>query len=183
MAEQFAAASSDQGQQQAQPPTRSKLLQAAIIAVAGGTLTAGVLALVSGNNSAEQTSDLSIVAVADVGAAVQTINPAESAQLAAAARNCTVPLARLTMVKLPGATGGSIRIRSGNYVSPLFQVTDAPQQVAIPFPGPYPLGHGVIGVEGDANGAVISLRPRWMVTTVKGSAVRNVVWKTGNPCQ
>ena len=183
MAEQFATEGSDQGRQQGQPPSRAKSLQAATIALVGGALTVGALLLVSNNNSAGDTSSLAVVAAADIDAAAQTINPTVAAQLAAEARNCTLPLAHVTIAKLPGAAGGSIRIRSGNYVSPLFQVTEVPQQVAIPFPGPYSLGHGEIGIEGNVSGAVISLRPGWAVTTLNGSAVRNVVWKPGNPCQ
>jgi hypothetical protein len=183
MAEQFATESSDQGQGQAQPPSGRKSLVAAGIALVGGALSVGALVLVSNGASPASTSSLSVVAVADISAAAQTIDPAVSARLAAEAKNCTVPLAHLTIAKLPGASGGSIRIRSGDYVSPLFQITDVPQQVAIPYPQPYPLGHGAIGIEGTASGAVISLRPEWTLTTLNGSAVRNVVWKPGNPCQ
>lgn len=183
MSEQ-SAAKGPQQQLGQQPPQRAgRRLTAAAIALAGGLLTAGALTLASYQTSTGTASDLSIVAVADIGAAAQTIDPAVSSQLAAGARSCSTPLAHVTIAKVAGAAGGTIRIRSGNYVSPPFALTDAPQRVAIPFPAPYPLGHGAISIEGTASGALISLRPGWTVASLNGSAVRNVVWKVGNPCQ
>jgi hypothetical protein len=154
-----------------------------IIALAGGVLTAGAIVLVSANSSSGAASDLSIVATADIGAASQTMDPGAAAQLAAAARNCSVPIAHVTIAKLPGSAGGVIRIRSANYLSPPFQLTDVPQQVAVPFPAPYPLGFGSLGVEGSAKGVAISLRPGWTIPTLEGAAVHNVTWKVGSPCQ
>lgn len=154
------------------------------IALIGGALTAGALGLVSaGTSTPNATSDLSTVAAADIGGAAATLNPAEAAQLAGEAKSCKVPLAYVTVAKLAGATGGTIRIKSGNYLSPPFALTDAPQRIAVPFPAPYPVGRGVISIEGDASGALISLHPTWSLAAVKGAAVRNVVWKTGNPCR
>jgi len=153
------------------------------MAVAGGVLTAGALFLISNNTSTGDSSNLSIVAASDIPAATETLDPATSGQLAAGAKNCTVPLAYVRITKRPDAAGGVIRIRSGNYVSPPFQMTDAPQQVAIPYPAPYPTGHGTISIEGNASGALVSLYPTWNVETVSGSAARNVIWKPGNPCQ
>jgi hypothetical protein len=181
MTDQSAAPELQQGQ--ARPPqSRSNALTAAVIAVAGGLLTWGALYLVS-NSSTGDSSSLSTLPIAEIAAATPTIDPAASAQLAAGAKNCTVPLAHVSVAKKPGAVGGTIRIRSGDYVSPAFEMTDAPQQIAIPFPAPYPLGHGTISIEGSAGGAVISLYPAWNVETLSGSAARNVIWKPGNPCQ
>jgi hypothetical protein len=179
MSGQFAA--SDPNRQQGQSSLRRTLI-AGGIALFGGLLTAGALVLVSKNAPTAAVSTLSPLAVADVAAATATINPAVSAQLAAEAKNCTVPLAHLTIVKNPGTADGTIRIRSGNYVSPLFRVTDTPQQIAIPFPEPYSVGHGTISVEGSADGAAVSLQPAWRIESLNGSAVQNVVWKPGNPC-
>ncbi len=180
MSEQSAAAGSDQSQ--ARPPRRG--VKALAVALAGGLLTAGVViwATNSGPNLAPNTSDLAIVAVSDIAAATPTLNPSNSAELAAEAKDCKVPLARVMISKAPGSSGGTIRIRSGNYLSPPFQLTDTPQQVATPFPAPYPTGRGVISIEGNANGAVVSLYPAWTVGTVSGTAARNVVWKPNKPC-
>jgi hypothetical protein len=182
MTEQSAATELQQGQ--AQPPKpQSRALAATIIAVAGGVLTAGALYLISNNTSTGEASSLSTLAAADIGAATPTIDPAASAQLAAAARTCKAPLAYVSITKKPGAAGGAVRIRSGSYLSPPFEITDAPQQVAIPFPAPYPQGHGTISVEGNATEAVIALFPAWHIEALGGAAARNVIWKPGNPCQ
>jgi hypothetical protein len=182
MTEQSAAASSNQQQAAPPRPPVRRGLTALIVALVGGALTAGAIVLVSANNSTGATSDLSIVAAADIGAAAQTMDPT-AAQLATGARNCSVPLARVTIAMLPGASGGTVRIRSASYLSPPFQLTNVPQQVAIPFPAPYPVGAGTIGVEGNATGVVISLRPGWTIPTLDGAAVRTVTWRVGSPCQ
>jgi len=100
-----------------------------------------------------------LVVPAEIIDASKTLDPASSEQLASRAKECSVPLAQVAIWKIPGASGGAIRIRSGSYISPVFTLTDAPQRVAIPFPAPYASGQGVISVEGAANGAVIGLRP------------------------
>ena len=87
---------------------------------------------------------LALVAPAEIGDASKTLDPASSEQLAARAKECSVPLAHVAIWKIAGTSGGIIRIRSGNYVSPPFNLTEAPQRVAIPFPAPYPTGQGVI---------------------------------------
>lgn len=176
-------AAADPKQQRLDKPQRGRKWTAAAIALGGGLLTAGALTLVSHGTSTAGVSDLSTVAMADIGAAADTLSPAVSAQLTAEAKGCNAPLAYVSIAKAPGSAGGSIRIISGSYVSPSFQLTDAPQRVAIPFPAPYPLGHGTIGIEANSNGAIISLRPAWSVAPINGSAIRNVIWNTGNPCQ
>ena len=124
--------------------------------------------------SAANASDLAIVATSDIAAAATTISPAVSSQLAAAAKECKVPLAHLTISKLPGTAGGTIRVRSGNYLSPPFQVTDTPQRVAVPFPAAYPVGKGVISIEGNGSGTSVSLYPAW--TCRRSTARRRAMW-------
>jgi hypothetical protein len=182
MTQQSAPAGSDQGQ--AQPPRRG--LVPAAIAFVGGMLTVGTLVLVS-NSSSEPASipgasALVTVAATDIAAATPTIDPAAAAGLAAEAKDCRVPLAQVTISKSPGTRGGIIRIRSGKYISPPFQVTDKPQRVAIPFPAPYATGHGVLSIDGNAGGVQISLFPAWNLQTLNGSAAHNVVWTPNKPC-
>jgi hypothetical protein len=182
MTEQSAATEVSRGQPQASK-TRSRALGAAVIAVAGGVLTAGALYLVSNNASTGDSSNLSILPAPEIASATPTIDPAASSQLTAAARNCTAPLAYVSIAGKPGGAGGAIRIRSGSYLSPAFEVADVPQRVAIPFPAPYPLGHGTISVEGSAADVMIALFPTWRIEALGGAATRNVFWKPGNPCQ
>jgi hypothetical protein len=181
MSEQSAGKASDQAK--AQKPRG--LLTAGAIALVGGALTVGALMFAAGphSDSATAGSNLAIVAQADIAGASATLNPGVAGQLASEAKSCSVPLARVTIVKAAGAAGGTIQIKSGDYVSPTFQVTDAPQQVAIPFPAPYATGHGVLSVEGSASGATILLTPGWKLQSLNGSASHNVVWTPRNPCQ
>lgn len=157
--------------------------RAVVAACMGGLLTAIVLAFVVARQpSVGENARLSMVSPADIAGAATTLAPAGSADLVAQAKQCTVPLASLTIWKAAGSDGGTVRIRSGSYVSPAFVLTDAPQRIAIPFPAPYPSGQGQISVEGDAKGVVVSLYPAWQIDSLTGSTLRNVVWKPGRPC-
>ena len=165
------------------PWTRSGGGRAVLMACAGGLITAIVLVLaVARPPAVGETTRLSMVLPSDTAGAATTLTSAASADLVAQAKQCTVPLAHVAISKALGSDGGTIRIRSGSYVSPAFLLSDAPQRIAIPFPGPYPSGQGQISVEGDAKGVVISLFPAWQIDSLAGSAVRNVVWKPVRPC-
>jgi len=182
MSEQSATKGSDQGK--ARPP-RTALIAGAI-ALVGGALTVGALMFASGpgSNSASTSgaSQLAIVAQADIDGAAGTLSSGVEGQLTSQAKSCTIPLAHVTIVKTPGTPDGTVQIRSGNYLSPTFQVTDTPQSVAIPFPAAYSVGHGVISVQGSASGMLVSLYPGWKLQTLNGSASHNVVWTPRNPC-
>ncbi len=184
MSQQSAGAGSDQ--EKARPLRR--FLMPAAVALVGGALTFGALMLASNSGSdpnvasAPGASNLGTVPLADIAAATPTIIPAAAAGLAAEAKDCRVPLARVLISKAHGTTGGTIQLRSRNYLSPSFQLTDTPQQVAIPFPGVYSTGRGVLGVVGNASGVVISLYPAWTVNTLTAAANLNVVWNPNRPC-
>jgi hypothetical protein len=151
----------------------------------GGVLTAGAM-LFTLNGGApfllKKNPTLALVAPAEISDASKTLDPASSEELVAPAKECSVPLAYVAIWKIPGTSGGIIRIRSGGYISPPFNLTEAPQRVAIPFPAPYPTGRGVISVEGTANGAVISISPAWRIDSLGGSASLDVVWTPDKPC-
>jgi hypothetical protein len=168
-------------------PPNGKKRTGFLVGIIGGFLTAGavVLALNGGVPFINKDSTLSIVAPAEIADASRTLDPAKSEQLASDAKKCSVPLAQVAIWKTPGASGGAIRIRSGSYTSPVFNLTDAPQRLAIPFPAPYPSGQGVILVEsvgGAADGAVISVSPAWHINSLPGSASLDVVWTPKDPC-
>jgi len=168
-------------------PPKGKKSRGLLIGTVGGLLTAGavVLALNGGLPFIKKGPTLSLVNPAEIADASRTLDPAKSEQLATDAKKCSVPLAQVAIWKTPGASGGAIRIRSGSYTSPVFNLTDAPQRVAIPFPTPYPSGQGVISVEavgGAADGAVISVSPAWHINSLPGSASLDVVWTPKDPC-
>jgi hypothetical protein len=154
----------------------------------GALLTAGVVVLaahprvtgLSTASSAEPT--LAALPASELAAAMPTLDPATSQQPVAEAKSCKAPLAFVSVRKHPGTPGGMIRIRSGNYLSPAFNLTEAPQRIAIPYPAPYATGRGALFVIGEASGMSIYLTPGWSTQTLNGAAPINVVWTPGNPC-
>jgi hypothetical protein len=154
----------------------------------GALLTAGsvVLALhprVTGSTASSASEPtLAALPAGELAAAMPTLDPATSQQPVAEAKSCKAPLAFVSVRKQPGTPGGMIRVRSGNYLSPAFNLTDAPQRIAIPYPAPYAAGRGALFVIGEASGVTIHLTPGWATQTLNGAAPINVVWTPGNPC-
>jgi hypothetical protein len=162
-----------------------------MITIIGALVTAGIATavvfpdLIGGKPSgsagdAEPT--LSALAPTDITTALPTLDPATSKAAVEDAKNCKAPLAWVTLVKRPGSRGGMVRISSGTYLSPPFQLTDTPQRIAIPYPTPYPTGRGALSLVGDADEVWFYLTPGWFVETLKGTASINVHWTPGNPC-
>ena len=180
MSEQIKTAGLDAGKALPLRKRRTGLL----VGLIGGVLTAGAVLFTLNGGAPLLTKNptLALVVPAEISDASKTLDPASSEQLVARAKECSVPLAQVAIWKIPGTSGGTIRIRSGNYISPPFNLTDAPQRVAIPFPAPYPTGRGVISVEGAANGAVISISPAWHIDSLGGSTSLDVVWTPDKPC-
>ena len=178
--EQMRTAGPDAGA--ALPPRKRRT--GVLVGLIGGLLTAGAVlfTLSSGAPFLKQNATLSLVVPADISDASRTLDPVSSDQLVARAKQCSVPLAQVAIWKTSGTSGGIVRIRSGGYISPPFNLTDAPQRVAIPFPAPYATGRGVISVEGEANGAVISISPAWHINSLGGSASLDVIWRPDKPC-
>ena len=95
---------------------------------------------------------------------------------------CSRRLAWVTVVRAPGQPPGRIRLQSGSYFSPVFDLLDTPVRVAIPYPAPYPTGHGVISVVGATSAAVVALNPPWHVPAQAGVETREVTWTPGDGC-
>jgi hypothetical protein len=163
-----------------------------IITIVGALVTAGIATAavfpdrIGGGTPSGPAGDaeptLSALAPADVATALPTLDPATSKAAVDDAKSCKASLGWVTLVKRPGSRGGMVRIRSGTYLSPSFQLTDAPQRIAIPYPAPYPTGRGVLSLVGDANEVWFYLTPGWFVPTLKGTASINVHWTPKNPC-
>ena len=161
----------------------------ALIAAIGGAITAMALVYVlsvgtpgttTANTAGE--SNLAVVGPSDIASAAATLTPASASQLATQAKECSVPLAYVTIASSAGAPSGTIRIQSGNYLSPAFVATESPQRIAIPFPSPYATGRGVIAIVGDAKGLSISLLPTWKIDNLVETSTRTVTWRTDKPC-
>ena len=113
----------------------------------------------------------------DLPAALGTVSgtPQQLAEMAKPA-SCSRRLAWITVARAPGGLPGRIRLRSGGYVSPAFDLMDAPVRIAIPFPAPYPTGHGAISVLGTTTDAIVALVPSWNVPAQAGTEIREVTW-------
>jgi hypothetical protein len=162
-----------------------------VITIIGALATAGILTatLVPGLIGAKPSGPagdaeptLSALAPIDIAAAIPTLDPTTSKAAVDDAKNCKAPLGWVTLVKRPGSRGGMVRIRSGSYLSPPFQLSEVSQRIAIPYPAPYPTGRGVLSLVGDADEVSLYLTPGWFLPTLKGTASINVHWTVGNPC-
>ena len=154
------------------------------VTVAGAILSAGAIAgLVALTTPPAQStgSALAVVEAGELTPAIGSLDARAGKQAAEDARACRVPLAKITITGAPGASG-TIRVRSGSYVSPPITLADAPQHVAVPFPAPYASGKGVLAVEGKINAASIYLTPGWRLPSLDGTAQINVWWTPKKAC-
>jgi len=158
-------------------------LRGLLIICGGALLTALLVAFALGlNPGSSNDPKLTPIAVSELDAAAATLVGGQAAQRVADAKTCKAPLAVLTIVKKGGSPDATIRIGSGEYVSPPFVVTDKPQQVAVPFPAPYPVGKGVMTVMGEGKDITVWMTPGWTIPTLAGIATQNVHWDTKPNC-
>jgi hypothetical protein len=135
--------------------------------------------------TAPNVSDLTEVQEREVAGALSSmsLSNAELAQFREGKDGgCRQPLAWVSLVSAPGEPPSRIRLISGTYYSPVFEVSVKPVRVAIPFPAPYETGHGAltaIDVGGSAN---ISLLPAWRVSAQDGKTTRTVTWNPVKTC-
>jgi hypothetical protein len=167
-------------------PSRGILITIIGALVTAGIATAAVFPDLIGGKPSGPAGDaeptLSALAPTDIAIALPTLDPVTSKAAVEDAKSCKAPLAWVTLVKRPGSRGGMVRISSGSYLSPPFQLADAPRRIAIPYPAPYPTGRGVLSLVGDADEVWFYLTPGWFVQILKGTASINVHWTPGNPC-
>jgi hypothetical protein len=159
-----------------------------LIGIVGGLAIAGIAGAVVVPSiprdkpaAAGQESILEVLVPADINAALPTLDPGTTKAAVEDAKNCKVPLAWVTLTQRPGGNGGMVRIRSGTYLSPPIKLTPVPQRVAVPYPAPYPVGHGVLTLVGEADGVGFYLTPGG-VHDVNGAYPVNVRWQVRNPC-
>ena len=77
----------------------------------------------------------------------------------------------------------AVRLRSGSYFSPIFNLSDAPVRVAIPYPGPYEMGRGRLTVMVTSGDVVVALEPAWHVSAQNGQASHEVTWHARINCK
>ncbi len=129
-------------------------------------------------------SELAPVADQDLAGALTTMAGSNAflAQFKQRATGCPQPLAWVSVARLTGQPPGTVRLQSGNYLSPVFDLSDAPVRVAIPYPAPYETGYGKLTAMDAGGSAVVSLLPAWRVSTQDGGATHGVTWHPAKRC-
>jgi hypothetical protein len=130
-------------------------------------------------------SDLAQVDDQDVTAALTTMSGSAAylEQFKARAGGCPRPLAWVSLVRTTGEPAGTVRLRSGTYFSPTFNLSDMPVRVAIPYPGPYEAGRGVLMAMNAGGSAIIALLPAWHMSAQGGEGTREVTWRISDRCK
>lgn len=165
-----------------------------VLPAAGIAIISGVVAWMmlstgaapsTSNNGSSIASELAQVADQDVVAAETTLNGSDRflGQFRQQQRGCPLPLAWVSVSRPAGQTGGTIRLRSGNYFSPVFDLTEAPMRIAIPYPAPYEEGHGTLTALVDGGSAQIALHPVWHTQPGGEGAARQVTWPVTQHCK
>jgi hypothetical protein len=95
---------------------------------------------------------------------------------------CRQPLAWVSLASAPGEPPGHIRLISGAYVSPVFEVSATPVRVAIPYPAPYETGRGMLTAVDVGGGVMVALLPAWRVSAQEGKVTRPVTWTPVKNC-
>lgn len=135
--------------------------------------------------TAPNSSDLAEVDERELDGALTTMS-ASNAMLAQVRvgkdGRCRRPLAWVSVVSAPGARPSRIRLISGTYYSPVFEVSTTPVRVAMPFPAPYETGHGVLRVIDVGDRVTISLIPAWHLSPQDGKSTRAVTWHPVTSC-
>jgi hypothetical protein len=159
----------------------------ALVIVAVSALAVGYWARPGDNTSsaapAVNISRVAEVAPQDVTAALGTVegSPEQVARFRER-EACSRRLAWVTIRRSPGQPAGRIRLQSGTYFSPAFDLTDAPVRVGLPYPAPYATGHGTISVLGTTADAIVALTPAWHVAAQSGLQAREVTWTPLGDC-
>jgi hypothetical protein len=130
-------------------------------------------------------SDLTEVEERDTAGAVATLS-GSNAVLAefreGKSGGCRRTLAWVSLVSAPGEPAGHIRLVSGNYYSPVLDVSATPVRVALPFPAPYETGQGALSAIDVGGSATIALLPAWRVSAQDGKTTRAVTWHPVKNC-
>jgi hypothetical protein len=148
-------------------------------------LMSGQLASTADLGGTNVSSDLAQVDDSERSAAVATLNGSDRflAQFKEQQGRCPVPLAWVSVIRPAGQAGGTIRLRSGNYFSPVFDLGELPVRIAIPYPAPYEEGRGTLTALVDGGAAVIALQPPWHPLPPGPSASHQVTWPIVQRCK
>ena len=137
------------------------------------------------NQPQTKVSDLTEVAEPDITGALTTVNLPEAVLARfreAKDDSCRWPLAWVSVVSPPGEPPSRIRLISGTYFSPIFEVSATPVRVALPFPAPYETGRGTLTAVDIGGSATVSLLPAWRVSATDGRTTHAVTWHPVKNC-
>ena len=135
--------------------------------------------------NAPNVSDITEVAEPDIAGALTTMNLPDAALAQfreAKDDSCRRPLAWVLVVSPPGEPPSRIRLISGNYFTPIFEVSATPVRVALPFPAPYETGRGTLTAVDIGGSAAVSLLPAWRVSATDGRTTHVVTWHPVKNC-
>jgi hypothetical protein len=137
------------------------------------------------NPAAPNVSELTEVDEPDIADALTTMS-SPNAVLAQFRQSqdgsCRRPIAWVSLVSAPGEPPSHIRLISGSYYSPNFEVSATPVRVAIPYPAPYETGHGVLTAIDVGGSATVALLPAWRVSAQDEKTSRAVIWHPVKSC-
>jgi len=136
-------------------------------------------------SSAGERLELAQVDDQDIAPALNTIGGSRSfqARFKQGQANCPQPLAWVSLTRAKPGPPMTIRLRSGNYISPTFNLADAPVRVAIPYPAPYEIGQGTLSVIATGGDAIVSLLPPWRAPGGASVISHQVTWRPRGSCQ
>ena len=96
---------------------------------------------------------------------------------------CPEALARLSLIST-AQSQGQIRVTSGTYTSPWYQLAKGPMAFVLPFPAPYQTGKGTLVVEGNGEHGVLALNPGMELNFASATAVTiPVIWDVRSNCR
>jgi len=153
--------------------------------VSGAWLASGLTTTASPTNMGDLVaSELARVDDHDIDGALTTLvgDAAFMAQFKQRADGCQRPLAWVSLARGSAQTPAKIRLQSGSYYSPVFNVADMPTRVAIPYPAPYEAGHGTLTAFDIGGSTVVALLPAWQVSERSAGIARQVHWHPNKRC-
>ena len=145
-------------------------------------LAGALIAALSTMFSAPPSSTVDLVLVSEVEEAAKSLGPGSDPATLNAAKACTAPLGQIRLRRLPGTSGGTVRVRVGAYLSPPVTIGDQPVRVAFPLPG-YPGDVGPLSIEGVGSGLEIALTPPRVIPQLDGTDVHNVRFRPRTECR
>lgn len=128
------------------------------------------------------TSRLEELQASDMANALPTLSGSAGVLDRARRRECQA-LAVVTLVASPGNPPAKVRLRSGTYDSPPLTLTTVPMRIAIPYPAPFSVGHGILSVFSDGGQAVVALYPPRVLPVSPGLSSIPVSWRPHTSCE